>query len=83
MERHSLDGDTNEDKALFSQILRKDGVDFLRIDLGFLQNEHVNSASTMLKLLKIFIDWNRNMPENAIHFYCGDLLERQMAALRI
>ena len=39
MERHYLDGDTNEDKTLFSQILRKDAIDFLRMDLGLSKNE--------------------------------------------
>ena len=81
--KHYLDHDTNEDKALFTEILRKETSDFLKIDLGFSNNDKINSADTMLKLLKIFINWNKETPENAIHFYCGDILERQVAAARI
>ena len=34
-------------------------------------------------LVRIFIRWNKSNPENALHFYCGDLLERQVAIQQI
>lgn len=75
--------DNVKDQKIFSKILRKEGADFLKLDLSTSSNADVNSGSTAMKLLRTFIKWNNNNPENCIHFYIGDLLERQLAVSRI
>ena len=64
-------------------MISKESSDFLEIDLSRSKNNELNSDFMITMLVRIFIKWNRNNPENALHFYCGDLLERQVAIQQI
>ena len=61
---HYYAEDTAEDKNLFSKILRQQGSDFIRLDLGFSNDPNINSGEMALQLLRTFIRWNISNPEN-------------------
>ena len=79
------DEETKADKKLFREILQQQTADFMKINLSFDtgRDDEVNSPKAVLMLLKVFINWNKGHQESALHFYCGDLLERQVSVSRI
>ena len=72
-----------KDKKLFVEIMRREGQDFVCLDLRKSKSDDLNSEHMMEFLLKTLIRWNRSNEVNQIHFYVGELFKRQVAIIQI
>ena len=72
-----------QDTKLFKKILRRQGQDFIRLDLHKSESVDINSGKMMERLLRVLVQWNKNNDANQIHFYVGELFKRQVAIVRI
>ena len=76
---------SERDNAIHAKLLKEGQIkdDFLQIDLKQGKNPDLASDESIIRLVQVFLQWNRQFPENSLHFYCGDSLLKQVAILSI
>ena len=78
--------EADEKNFLYGKIIgQRHGSDFLKFDLNLSGEKEVTeqSSALILRIIRAIVQWNKKMPENSLLLFFPELLERQVAAIRI